>query len=39
MKPVFVSLFLCLSVLANFAWASRRNVIMEGVGSGMMVLR
>ena len=26
-------------VLANFAWASRRNVIMEGVGSGMMVLR
>jgi hypothetical protein len=26
-------------VLANFAWASRRNVIMEGVGSGFMILR
>lgn len=26
-------------ILANFAWASRRNVIMEGVGSGFMVLR
>ena len=26
-------------VLANFGWASRRNVIMDGAGSGFMVLR